>query len=133
MSKHVARVAQPRARSRKTPALPPMLAAIVMLVDDEANERQLDLVARALAHVRKVNHRPGSLEDAAWQFIDQEATVGPWRELDLALKSGDKVLTSPDFAPGNRIGALHCLYGIPGIAVGLAIAYHVLADRGGER
>jgi hypothetical protein len=113
-------------------SVPTQLAALLALLDENAGHQDADEMSRALAAARSALRDPlrgGSWDakDAVWGFIISEAERGAWKELNAKIHK----LTRPEDSDFNATtGDFHNLYGGPGFAMGIAVAYVFLREGG---
>src|SRR5687767_9715276 len=125
---------QPRKKNSTHPPIPPMVAALLALVNEQVAAGDADEMARALAAARLALRDPlrgngGEPHDRVWSFIVSEAERGPWKHLHAVI---DK-LERPEDSSFNAInGDFQNLYGGPAFAMGIALAY-VFLQEGGAR
>jgi hypothetical protein len=115
------------ARTPKTtpPAIPPLLAGIVSLIQPPDADRS-EPMARALAAARVAlaDALNRDVEEDVAAFVGAEAARGPWKDLHAYIDQRDE---HPDqFTSGDYVN----IYSIPALAIGLALAYVYLKEGG---
>jgi hypothetical protein len=117
-------------RQKKTThtPIPPMLAALLALIDESANTADADEMARALATARlalrdPLRARSFEPKDRVWDFIVSEAKAGVWNHLHAAI---DKLERPEDSIFKATAGDFQNLYGGPAFAMGIAFCYAFL-------
>ena len=123
----------PRARVTATPPtpVPPQLAGLLALVEEQVGTDHADEMGRALVAARSaladVLRSDPQLFDRFATYITTEAASGPSKELHRQLDPIER----PEASPHNAVaGEYQNLYSLPALMFGMALAYMHLAEGG---
>jgi hypothetical protein len=121
--------AAPAVESLTPPGIPPLLATVARALELHHNPEDL---ARALASARTFAQASLDVdpESVIEEFIEQEATRGPWARLHSAI--ADAPDSEDVFGTGHSAGDLVNLYSEPAVLIGMALAYVILANDTGN-
>jgi hypothetical protein len=122
---------RPSAKATVPTPVPPQLAGVLALVEQQVNTDHADETGRALAAARAaladVLRNDPQLFDRISTYITTEADRGPSRELHRQLDAIER----PEVSPHNATaGEYQNVYGLPALMIGMALAYVYLTEGG---